>query len=78
MSGKLINGFGRRGGVHWRDRALALGLGHELVLKGPSSSALVDDNLHRFTRDGQPVSDEVAGADMHSWLDAYESGEHAL
>lgn len=65
MGSKIISGFGYRNSVHWQERALELGLGHELVL-GPGN------DLWRLTRNGAPLSEPFVSDEGHGMLDLYE------
>ena len=65
MAGEIISGFGYRNGVHWKARALKLGLGHESAL-GPGH------DLWLLTRDGAPISETFVSDEGHGMLDLYE------
>ena len=65
MAGEIISGFGYTNGVHWKARALKLGLGHESAL-GPGN------DLWILTRDGVPVSETFVSNEGHGMLDLYE------
>jgi len=65
MASEIISGFGHRNGVHWKARALELGLGHESAL-GPGH------DLWLLTRDGAPISETFVSDEGHGVLDQYE------
>jgi hypothetical protein len=61
MASQIMNGLGYRNGVHFRTRALALGLGVETV--APS--------LWIVKKNGHTESPSLDTNEVHAWLDEW-------
>lgn len=68
MASEIINGFGYRNGVYFRDRALQMGLGTEPVL-APGN------DLWHVTQEGRPISPELTSEEAHGFLDELAAGD---